>query len=588
MIYRLYSLKRFSRVIGILIAIWFCSVASVAVAWPAAMEVPQERLDGDAGNDSTNNAGPSGPQNTQTISSDSGKLTQNPFETKLTRMPAHTAMRGLMDSEEYKKMFKGMITSQVPVMFQTMMMVENGAATGYMGSLQSVSALLDGSIQTAQLEFNLRGAHGRESQKQFVNAIYEGLNRSENKDMDHAWTLGLYYASGDKISEDLTPNYKLTKQYTRNADGGATLVQQLPENRRPNGGPNGGESASMYNVSDVLFPVGLGTGQDAQAQEQKRYFKEVIGDIKFEKVGNSDPSDPTVLFKATYIKPEKRATVKKTPGSESGDRGDRFSVPDEVFGVNVKWEDVRQETWKDMYRLLGAYCEFKKTNGNKGLELFSKEFVSGWVRTVDSKLLEKVSSPNLKVSLNLIDQIFKIWVQTTTDATQPTKIACNFDNAEEEMPDTAEPNENGDGDSCDGAQKAKRCRRNKALYRLVDVLSLDKVIEQAQATYEAAMIGAMTADVSTAEYVNQLFCSSLVAHQHSSSSQSQCNIGFWFDSMAGLNRQRWSDQLEATAKLAQSLGGSSNFRFQPNNSLTATGGAFDSAGDVEPGDGGGS
>jgi hypothetical protein len=98
----------------------------------------------------------------------------------------------------------------------------------------------------------------------------------------------------------------------------------------------------------------------------------------------------------------------------------------------------------------------------------------------------------------------------------------------------------------------------------------------------------MTADASTAEYVNQLFCSSLVAHQHSSSSQSQCNIGFWFDSMAGLNRQRWSDQLEATAKLAQSLGGSSNFRFQPNNSLTATGGAFDSAGDVETSDGGGS
>ena len=572
--------KKFPMVLGAIIA---TSLGGIGGAL-AETTITDAQLATTAGEDSTSNTGPTGSRDGLKISFDAGRLPTQPGETKLTRMPAHTAFRGLADSKQYKEMFKGMITSEVPVMFQTMMMVENGAATGFIGSLQSVSNMLDSSIQAANLELAMRRVQGPEAEKQFVNAVHEGLVRSENDQVDHLWPVGLFYASGDQITEQLTTQYKLQQPYKRNNSHGATTVQHMPKVRRP----NQDEDAAEYTLSESLFGQGTGSGSSADKRigEEKKFFKEVIGDIEFQRAENNDPDNPAVLVNAKYIPPEKKATVKKNGGSSGDARGDKFSVPDEVFGINVKYHEVRKETWKDMYTLLGAYCEFKKTNGNKGLEIFNKEFVSGWVHTVDPRLIDKVSSNNFKISLNVIDQVFKIWVQTSTDSAQPTKMECSFDNAEQEMPEDAEPMENGEGDSCKGAEKAKKCRRNKWLYRLVDIIALDKVIDQAKDTYEAAMVKALTIDASTAEHVNQLFCNSLVSNQTSEMNHNQCNIGFWFDSMVGFNRQRWSDQLESTAKLAQSLGGSSNFRFQPNNSLSVAGGGFNAAGDAGGNSGG--
>jgi hypothetical protein len=553
----------------------------VALGVEAQESIPEGRLDNSAAEEVTGNTNAMSPKQGITLPVGAGNFSDKPGETKLTRMPANTAFRGLMDSKEYKKMLRELVTSEVPTLYQTMLMVENGAATGFMGSVQSVSQLFGNSMQSAQLELKMREVASPESAKQYVNAVHDGVKKQKGKS-ENLWPVGLFYASGDKITEPLDDKYKLRDPYNRADDGGASIVQHLPEDSRP----DGKEDATTYKLSEVVFKQGTGASSDPREEKIKTFFTDVIGDAEIKKdTSGSDKDNPAIQTDTKYIKPKKKATVEKKSGNSTAG-GNEFPMPDEVFGVNVMLEEIRKETWKDMYQLLGLYCEFKKENGNKGLKLFNKKFVSEWIDMAGGDLMKKVSSTNLKVSLNVVDQIFKLWVQTTTDANQPTKIDCKFENAEEEMPKDSEVNDGGD--SCEGAEKARKCRRNKWLYRFVDTISLDKLIDQSRDTYETAMRNALTIDVSTAGQVNKLFCNSFLATQSSEVNESQCNIGFYFDSISGLNRQRWNDQLEAAAKLAQSLGGSSNFRFQPNNSLSAAGGSYDSAGDADPGAGGGS
>lgn len=586
---------------GLVVASALVAAMSVGAGGVHAAPIPEGRLNNSAAEEVTGNTGATSVKQSITLPYDAGKFSDKPAETKITRMPAHLGFRGLADSKEYKKMFREMVSSEVPTLFQTMMMVENGAANGYLGAIQSVSSLLGNTVQSADLELKMRhiADPSGASERDYVNAIHDGLKNNQNG--KYLWPMGIFYASGDRLDkEGLKEEHKLNSPFIPHPRGGASLVQHLPQEQRPGNGANA--DATEWKLSEVIFKDGA---NDQRTQKIKAFFTEAIGDIKFE-----DPSqnkdDPAVQIKATYVKPTKKETVKKGGGtgaaslSSAADGSmttmsnvstmaagnDDFPVPDEVYGVNVLREEIRKKTWEDMYKLLGLYCEFKKENGNKGLKLFNKKFASEWIDMAGGNLMEDVSSNNLKVSLNVVDQIFKLWVQTTTDANQPTKINCNFENAEAEMPEDSEANEGGD--SCEGADKAKKCRRNKWLYRFVDIIALDKLIDKSRDAYEKAMQTALTVDASTAQYVNQLFCNSFLANTSSESNQNQCNIGFYFDSISGANRQSWSDQLEAAAKLAQSLGGSSNFRFQPNNSLSAAGGSYDSAGDADPGAGGGS
>jgi hypothetical protein len=589
--------KGFSGLIQLTAALALTGVVWVQGA-EAAPSIPEGRLTGDAGRDITGNTNAQSPDQSKDLSWDAGKFSNTPGEQREIRLAPNLAFRGLMDMKANKDMLKGLITAQIPVMYQTMMMVENGAATGFMGSVESVAALLNNTMGAAQLEMAMRRAVGPDAEKQYVNAVYDGLE--EQNEGQNLWPIGLWSASNDLVTEPMTgPKYQLAGRYQEEGTAGASIIQHLPTEARKNG------DETEWTLSNIIFGQDSSAG-DERAEKIKGFFKEVVGDVKYT-TKSADLKDPKVLVKIAWVKPTLQASVEKSGSSTfaakslssssdsmttmaststmaSGDN--KLPVPDQVFGPHVKKEEIRKKTWEKMYMLLGSYCEFKKTNGNKGLQLFNKKFASEWIDTVDSKLMDDISSNSLKVSLNMVDQIFKIWVQTTTDSTQPTKIQCKFENAADEMPKGFE--ESDGGDSCEGAEKARKCRRNKALYRIVDILADDKFIDEAKDVYEKAMQNALNKDVSTAGLVNTLFCNSFLTNENGESAlNSQCDIGFWFDSASGLNRQRWSDQLEATAKLAQSLGGSSNFRFQPNNSLTAAGGGFDSAGDADPGAGGG-
>jgi hypothetical protein len=70
-------------------------------------------------------------------------------------LPPLKGFRQLADAAPIKEMYKELINKEVPVLFQTMMMVENGAATGFIGSMGAVSNLMNNTIQTQQFQLQL-------------------------------------------------------------------------------------------------------------------------------------------------------------------------------------------------------------------------------------------------------------------------------------------------------------------------------------------------------------------------------------------------------------------------------------------------
>ncbi len=566
-----------------------CSAASIGgVQAQQADGVPKAVVEGDveADGSSGNNSGtkehiPSSP--------DTGKFPTEPQAINEMRLPAHTALRGLMDSKQYKEMLRGMITSKVPVMYQTMMMVENGAATGFIGSVQNVSQLLSNSVGSADLELTMRGVIAPEEQKKFVEGFYKGLKDQKPGAGKNLWPVGLYAVSKDKLTEPIK-DVQFDEALDQTKLTGPGINLHLNEKSRPK------NSDEEWTITEVLTKM-AGTSNQ-RTTEVIDWIKRVIGDVKISAeqptgpAASSDSNDPLITFNKTFIRPTLNAPVKnsgstslggvqtKASGSPSSAPSDGFSIGNEIFGASVERHEIRKDVWRNMYKLLGAYCNFKKENPNAGTpELFKKKMI--W-EVVDSELIKKISSTHFKVSLNLIDQIFKVWVQTSTNPTTPTEIQCKFDDPDGEMPENFEI-QKGVADNCEGTNNAKNCRRNKWLYRFVDIIALDKLMQNAKDAYEVALQLALVNDGSVAELLNELFCASIATAQgHSSSQQQLCNLGFYFDSVSGSNKARWHDQLEALAKLAQSLGGSSNFRFQPNNSFVTQGGGFNPQGDQDP------
>ncbi|MFN4896829.1 MAG: hypothetical protein ACK5GN_06385 [Pseudomonadota bacterium] len=532
------------------------------------------------------NSGAAGPDhdNGVSFSGEVGHLDKiKEGETKLTRLPANLAFRGLADSKQYKQMFREMVTAEVPTLFQTMMMVENGAANGYIGALQSVSNLLGNTVQAADLELKMRriADPSGASERDYVNAIHEGLKKQNDNQGKHLWPVGIFFASGDNLHEVLTDSQKAEVPFKEHDFGGASNVDHLP--RHYNAGNN-----YEWKLSDLVW--GKQSSGDNRAEGLKQLQIDVFGDVQFNAV-KPIKGDPNVIVTKTFIAPKiKPLKVKGGGGAGTGGTARLTTMssdlgpPQQLQGIRSYQQTKREEVWEGMYKLLDEYCKFKTQNENRNKEIFQKQIAASKLTT---EMIQKVSSPNMAVTINLIDQIFKIWVQTAGSAQEPTKIKCDFSKSEpkDSMPDDWTP-PTQILDNCE--KNPKQCTRNKWMYKFVDMIALDKLLEEVKGAHESAMMRLLSSDPSAAIVWQELMCASVQSNTQADGAATMCDVGFYFEALMGQNRGRWHTELEELAKLAQSLGGSSNFRFQPNNSLAAAGGGYDSAGDADPGSGGGS
>ena len=123
-------------------------------------------------------------------------LGPNPKPATGLHLPAMKGFRELADAQPVQDMFKGLVTKKVPVLFQTMMMVENGAATGFMGSMQAVSNLMSNQVETTQLSFQLDDMLDPSGQRKFEHGVAI-LNALEGGGDVKTWPDALWDARGD-------------------------------------------------------------------------------------------------------------------------------------------------------------------------------------------------------------------------------------------------------------------------------------------------------------------------------------------------------------------------------------------------------
>jgi hypothetical protein len=105
------------------------------------------------------------------------------------------------NSDDVAKMVKGMIKMKVPVLYQTMMMVENGAATGFIGAMGNMNGLLDSTMQASQLQLAMYEAldPGGQRAHEYGKAVYEQLQVESH---NNSWPMALWAANSDELVPD--------------------------------------------------------------------------------------------------------------------------------------------------------------------------------------------------------------------------------------------------------------------------------------------------------------------------------------------------------------------------------------------------
>ncbi len=554
-------------------------------------QVTEGQLNGNATSGGTGNTTWSGNSDYVTSSSHTGQLPDKPHRMNLVRMPAYRMYRGNLNSNDYKKFLRNEITSVVPVMFQTMAMVENGAHQGYANALQAVAITLNNQMVAADLDVKLRGildGGGTTQQRAFANAVFRGMD--ENKRSEFSSAVGLAAVARDSLIEPLEERHKYADPQLNNADpfqeyidsgtgsgsqsysggGGQGAVLLASTGSDPKSYSGGGGQGEKL-LSKIFFPE---DSKDPAVSDARNFFTDYIGDLKYV-ADQTSASDPRAAQRWEIIKPKKQKQVARSSNSGSQPPA-QIQVPDQIYGGAVALADVRKFKWREFMILLSISCDLKTQNGNAGVEIFQKKTLADFMSEQGKESIRRVSSPNFKMTYNTVDAFFKTFVQLSVEANQPTQIKCDVNPNSDTMPEDFDAVV-GKGDNCKG-EDAKKCRQNYLLYNLIDILALDQVNSAIRNSYEIAMMQSLMMGPELVSALNSLYCTSLNSTTATGNGGAQCNIAFNLDSIEGALRQRWGDIHEDLRAIASSLGSASNFRFYGNSAQSATSGGAPTGG----------
>ncbi len=489
---------------------------------------------------------------------DGGKNKVRTNKSRDVHLPGLQGFKGMADSKDLRAMLRQMITSQTITMHQTMMMVENGAATGFIGGMQTVSNLMNNMVQSSDLELSLKRAQDPKGMKAlaFANSIFKGMKKqTKNKE---AWPLGLWFASGDNPKKALEAG-QMADDFDPNENGGASVGDALAivEDSEASPSASGSEVASGAELDTEkeikLVDKLLGNnGAVAPSPKSAAYAKKYLGNIvyKFEQSAGPSSQTRTVFEPAEEVKTKKGAT-----GTTEQDK--------QVRGFELRRWEIQKDVWNATYDLLGKYCEFKQNNQNRRANIFEKRTPAS---VVTKDLLEKASSQGIRMTINLIDQLFKVFVGVNAAApSDPTGLKCDFSGktAESTMPDEFKPQEGAKIQNCEN--DPKNCDRNKWLFLITQIIAEDRTINEFRETHEALINGALAEHPAFLVSVQEFVCTSLMADRRGGNDLSLCDPGIWLDMRAESNRQRWVNKIGDFSEWAQNVGGASNFNFKGQN-----------------------
>jgi hypothetical protein len=504
---------------------------------------------------------------TTELSENSGKLFDRKRQEREFSIRGAQGWSGLADSKDAKELVRSLITSQMTTMFQTVTMVENGAAFGLANGLNTATGLLNSITNSAHLDYVLKGQPETTQQLRFINGIHKGM-RKQKKNKDSA-IAGILWTSNDTLKNESTYNSKL-EEFTERKPGELNMSDSLYDESDQAESADAPETPGPEKISLVKTLL-EGNGTDSGKPGSEGYAKEYIGDLEYE---NIESGARTV----TNVEPKSATKSERVAGN----------LVEQARGLQLRTAELQREVWDAFSaELLKKYCEFKTSDGNYEPKPFDKSLPS---KVVTQEMLDKASSKTIKLTINLVDQIFKVYAsQRPADPSKPTTINCNvFKNHQEAMPTKYEELESGKGPDCMG--EPKKCNQNKWLFILTNKIAIDRAISEFRLAYEKLIDGALSQNPIFLVKVHEYMCASLKARGGLAGVGQlvMCDPAVWLEGLATKNREEWIRQVEEFAKWAQNIGGASNLGFAGSNSIAQAGGDMGDVSSPPAGGGGGS
>jgi hypothetical protein len=312
-----------------------------------------------------------------------------PESPKIPKLQPIKGFQQLAGSKDVKELYKGLITQPVPVMFQTMMMVENGAATGFIGSMNAVSNLFSNTVESQEFQLKLFEAKLSDNihKQGYVASVVEAM-QEKNKDN---WPAALWYASGDKVKDN-----NITEQnYQPNqSESGSSALDVAKAD-----GVKGDQEPLL---SKVLFPSDPDfVGPPSQEMRDENALKEEIidriGDVKIKAATpeNGVQTGPTVEFQP----PKKEKEI--TRG------GEKITLT----GYEAFVAEKREEVWKSLNAYMGEFCSIKTKSGSLRYgEPFNGRIGSVHQEAQKNKQSDwaKLRGEDIQLTENFIDQFFTV------------------------------------------------------------------------------------------------------------------------------------------------------------------------------------
>jgi hypothetical protein len=443
-------------------------------------------------------------------------------------LPAMKGLRQILDSSVTKDLLKQLTSAESSVLMQTYMMVENGAATGFMGSMNIGSNLMSNLLQTQDYQLKLMDMTDStgKMKEAYVKKVAEYMQKEQYQDV---WPAALYMASGEdgQAGNGKMKDLNLGKE--------AFDLSSLPYESDMMGPPN----PKQRNLSDMLFSKGnddTSGGATAYKNEKiqnlRKDFIELVGDVSIQ-IENQGNSKAARNLTYTFVAPQFDKDKKR--------RG--------VAATN--WEEV-QVVWENMNSILADLCKWKKENTNYQKEVGKME-TSATTKdigkdTADGSPWELASAPDTPFTMNVVEQLYTL---VQKDRPQSDLNCEELRLKADKIPDDGAASDSANFNDCTDPNGGG-CLRNRVILHLAFLTARSRTLHTYRMLYSISK--RFATEPLADELVDRVFMRAF--------------SGMNIDQELQMNHQRYGDFVGFMAKLAQGDAGAGAF-FRPGGNEAA-------------------
>jgi hypothetical protein len=395
------------------------------------------------------------------------------------------ALGQMADSADLQKYYHALLRRRIPVGQMTMMMVENGAATGFMGALSGLSSIYDNTIQSHNLQLAQLQAfdHSGLAVKQYERSLAEQMQVEGHKD---AYVHAMWATNADVLDldskteiKDSPTAIKYTYPLALSDTRGAIIDPKInPGSIQPEVVEAPKKLLSAIVFDDVISKASASndlTGKQhpndsSKIQAFKTEFVELFGDVEFE----VENRNGVHLRNSRYIEPA------RVDGRKAIDALDRSYL---------------ESVWTNMQTVLREYCKYKAQDANYEIDIYEKKRPASVLEDRKTER-DNASAPDIALTVPFVDQIFKLMVPGKS----LEQVDCEevFDPSLDRMPSidddstssssisaTPAPTVAGRGTTFDDCKaEPKSCLRNKVIYTAARLIARSRTLHHYLFAYQ--------------------------------------------------------------------------------------------------------